>query len=544
MLPTQIGNYQIVTQLGHGGMARALLAIRLGRGGFQKLFVIKQLSAHLSTNDEYIKMFLDEARLAALLNHPNVVQTHEIGEDGDAPYISMEYLEGQSLGRVKQKVDSTQGVVLSLGFYVRVIMEVLLGLHYAHELTDLHGNSLSLVHRDISPENIFITYDGQVKLLDFGIAKVSGTGDTDAGVPKGKIAYMAPEQVMSKTLDRRTDLFSMGVLLWEAVTGQPFLSCNEPGSVTFFNRVEGNWVSARGIKPDAPSALLEICDKAMALDPEERYGNAMEMRAALSDFVEQCEVPPAARSLGQLVTSLFNVERAKVREMVANTIGNYEQREIDYVVNRPEAHTDNSAMQLTTLDGVGNADIHHLESEFLPPDIEQDEIVLEMELPSKPPISVQKLPEIPSEGAPTWDVGVNAGSDVGVSTVALLVSEGTGAKKTGVLEFLANNIRHRFALAIAFSLVVGFMIMSPIASSREAGMYDQSIAELSDAYTTANTAIAWDNLQHKVKETEERLRTLRFSLVVTSLLIWLVISASLAFLLLRVVDWQRWETAG
>ncbi|MBL4636312.1 MAG: serine/threonine protein kinase [Kofleriaceae bacterium] len=325
MLPKKIGNYRVVTQLGQGGMARALLAIRLGQGGFQKLFVVKQLRVDLCDDPEYIEMFLDEARLAALLNHPNVVQTHEIGEDTNSHYISMEYLEGQSLGRIWQKVVRAQGLEFPLCLSVRVISEVLLGLHYAHELTDLGGNALSLVHRDISPGNIFITYDGQVKLLDFGIAKISGRGNTKIGVLKGKLSYMAPEQAMNATLDRRTDIFAMGVLLWEAIAGRQLVPRSETEPVTFHNRMEGGWESIRSVKPEAPSELLLICEKAMAVDPNDRYTDAKEMRVALLDYLANSDEKQSAESLGQLVAGLFKTERAKVAQAVTDTIASEKQ---------------------------------------------------------------------------------------------------------------------------------------------------------------------------------------------------------------------------
>lgn len=302
-------------------MARALLAIRIGQGGFQKLFVVKQLRVDLCDDPEYIEMFLNEARLAALLNHPNVVQTHEIGEDTSSHYISMEYLEGQPLGRIWQKVfREKRGFPLEQS--VRVLSEVLSGLHHAHELTDLHGNALSLVHRDISPGNVFITYAGQVKLLDFGIAKTSASGNTEIGVLKGKLSYMAPEQAKNEGLDRRTDIFAIGVLLWEAIAGRRLVPRSEVEPVTFHNRIAGNWESIREVKPDAPSELVLICERAMAVEPEDRYQTAKEMRAALVEYLKYSDGDQSAESLGKLVAELFEGDRAKVAKAVTDTIAN------------------------------------------------------------------------------------------------------------------------------------------------------------------------------------------------------------------------------
>ncbi len=351
MLPKKVGQYRVIAQLGQGGMARALLALHQGEGGFQKLFVVKQLRVDLCDDPEYIEMFLDEARLAALLNHPNVVQTHEIGEDTDSYYILMEFLEGQSFGRIQQKFLSTQGRRFPLSHSVHVISEVLLGLHYAHELADLHGNALSLVHRDISPDNIFITYDGQVKLLDFGIAKVNDRGNTKVGILKGKLSYMAPEQAMNHSLDCRTDVFAMGVLLWEAIAGRQLVPRNEPEQVTFHHRVQGSWKSIHSVSPDAPSTLLKICDKAMALDPDERFQNAKGMRVALLDYLRNREESQCAESLGQLVGGTFKTERETVTKAITDTIAS-EQRFATNVGESSDAPTEsigNIATALTTI---------------------------------------------------------------------------------------------------------------------------------------------------------------------------------------------------
>lgn len=299
-------------------MARALLALRLGQGGFRKLFVIKQLRLDLCNDPSYIEMFLTEARLAALLNHPNVVQTHEIGEDVNSHYICMEYLEGQNLSRVWTKALRKTSALPPLEMSIWVLSQVLLGLHYTHELTDLNGKSLSLVHRDISPGNIFVTYGGQVKLLDFGIAKVAGGDQTQVGVLKGKLSYMAPEQAQSKDLDGRTDIFAIGVMLWEAIAGKKLVPRNEPQVMTLQNRLKGNWPSIDTVKPDTPKALVAICNKAMAVDPNDRYATAKEMRAALLESGVLGST--GSDSVGPYVSGLFKNEKAEVDKAVGEAI--------------------------------------------------------------------------------------------------------------------------------------------------------------------------------------------------------------------------------
>jgi eukaryotic-like serine/threonine-protein kinase len=213
------GRYQLITKLGHGGMARVLLMVARGRSGVSKLLVVKELLAEIKEDPEFLAMFLDEARLAARLNHPNVVQTYEVSEDGPTPVIVMEYLEGQSLAAVLNRIGRAQ---MPLQLHLHILLQALTGLHYAHELRDFDGTPLGVVHRDVSPQNIFVTYEGQVKLVDFGIAKASSSsGRTRTGVFKGKVAYASPEQTASSTVDRRSDVFAVGVMRWRSDASPP-----------------------------------------------------------------------------------------------------------------------------------------------------------------------------------------------------------------------------------------------------------------------------------------------------------------------------------
>jgi eukaryotic-like serine/threonine-protein kinase len=215
------GKYKLLARLGQGGMAEVFLAVAFGPSGFNKLLVIKRLRPELAEDSAYLSMFLDEARLAARLNHPNVVQANDVGSIDGQHYLSMEYLDGQPLNRLFT-VARTQGLQPTAA-YLRLVSDTLAGLHYAHELADYDGTPLNVVHRDVSPHNVFITYDGQVKLVDFGVAKAATHAQrTSTGVVKGKISYMAPEQALSVAVDRRADIFSVGVILWELVTGQRF----------------------------------------------------------------------------------------------------------------------------------------------------------------------------------------------------------------------------------------------------------------------------------------------------------------------------------
>jgi serine/threonine protein kinase len=200
--------YRLCGRLGGGGQADVFLALTSGPLGFSKLVVIKRLRSEMLQQPELVAMFLDEARLAARLNHPNVVQTYEVAE-GDPHFIAMEYLEGQPLSKMRQSLAAPS---LGAGAWLRIVADALAGLHYAHELCDFDGSPLGVVHRDVSPHNIFVTYDGQVKLVDFGVAKATlNSVRTEAGAIKGKASYMAPEQVLGRA-DRRSDVFAMGAV--------------------------------------------------------------------------------------------------------------------------------------------------------------------------------------------------------------------------------------------------------------------------------------------------------------------------------------------
>src|SRR5688572_12394439 len=202
-------------------MADVYLAKMIGKSDFAKLAVVKRLKLNDAEDMEVAKMFADEARLSARLNHPNIVQTFEVGEDTEGPYLVMEYLEGQPLSRLRSR-SRRRGTPLPRTIGLHVLEEALTALSYAHQLCDHDGEPLRVVHRDVSPENILVTYAGTTKLVDFGVAKTANSSThTRAGVLKGKIAYMAPEQARSDTsLDARADVFAAGLILWEILAGK------------------------------------------------------------------------------------------------------------------------------------------------------------------------------------------------------------------------------------------------------------------------------------------------------------------------------------
>jgi serine/threonine-protein kinase len=306
---TNLGKYRVIAELGHGGMADVYLAVVRGPVGFNKLQVIKQLRPHLAENPEFLDMFLDEARLAARLNHPNVVQTNEVVEENNRYFIAMEYLDGQSFDRVLRRAQKDTRLTLSMR--VRVLADVLAGLQHAHELADFDGTPLKVVHRDVTPHNVFVTYEGQVKVVDFGIAKAANcSAETRTGVLKGKVAFMAPEQARGDEVDCRADVFSVGLMLWECISGQrPWKGLTD---IQILSRL----ALVRTVKADVPPELERICSKATAVQPFERYSSAAEMQAELERYLDALPNRPTTRELGNLVSEMFQDKRTEIRALV------------------------------------------------------------------------------------------------------------------------------------------------------------------------------------------------------------------------------------
>lgn len=278
--PQPFGKYTLLGRLGTGGMADALLAMLHGAMGFQKPVVLKRMHASLGRDSHFVKMFLDEARLAARLGHANVVATSEVGECDGHYFIAMDYLEGVSLDRIARKYIH-DGREVPLGLLLRVLCDCLDGLHYAHELRDYDGAPLGVVHRDVTPSNLFVTSSGVAKVLDFGIAKASTQDEaTRTGMLKGKLAYMSPEQFYDAPIDRRSDVWSMGVVVWEMVTGRRlFKGAND--AQTYRNIMGAEVPPVGSYRRDAPAALDAVIARALARDREQRYQSAEEMRRGL-----------------------------------------------------------------------------------------------------------------------------------------------------------------------------------------------------------------------------------------------------------------------
>ncbi|HEY2512358.1 MAG TPA: serine/threonine-protein kinase [Polyangiaceae bacterium] len=313
-----LGKYQLFARLGSGGQADVYLAVSRGPMRFDKLVVLKCLKFDVAHQSELVTMFLDEARLAARLNHPNVVQTFEVDQDRGVYFIAMEYLEGQPLSRVLRAPGIRESVTHPMWAYL--VAEALTGLHYAHELCDYDGTPLGIVHRDLSPHNLFVGYDGTVKLVDFGIAKASlNATRTETGVVKGKASYMAPEQAYGAEVDRRADIFAMGIVLWEAVTGKRLFE-GEP--LTILNRLVHEPIPRASSVCKVAPELDAVIARALEKKPEDRYPTAEAMHEALDAYAAASGGVVRGPLVAKVMTTTFQELRDSVQAQVQAHMAN------------------------------------------------------------------------------------------------------------------------------------------------------------------------------------------------------------------------------
>jgi serine/threonine-protein kinase len=307
-----LGRYRVVDEIGIGGMASVHLGRMDGPGGFQKWVAIKRIHAHLIEDDSFVQMFLDEARVAARISHPNVATVFELGKHDDSYWIAMEYLHGEPLRELMRRTEEI-GSVMPPEIACRIIADAAEGLHAAHELTGKNGERLNLVHRDVTPHNLFVTYDGTTKVVDFGIAKFSSRmSSTRAGTLKGKLAYMSPEQVHGEQIDRRTDIFALGVVLWELTTGQRLFRM-ESDLDTLAKVQECNVQRPSTLVRGYPIDLEKIVMKALSKNRGERFKTAREFSRALQGLLMRRGLFIASDEVAGYVQSIFS-ERIQKRE--------------------------------------------------------------------------------------------------------------------------------------------------------------------------------------------------------------------------------------
>src|SRR5215471_4857400 len=313
----QPGTYRDVVALGRGGMGDVHLMVGADSQHQKKLFVIKRLREAFASEPDFLKTFLEEARIAADLHHTNIARTEEVGFDGRHHFVAREYLDGLPLSELVRRAAPTGG--LPLAIQLRILSDALAGLHHAHEQRGSDGACLDIVHRDFSPSNLFVLYDGSVKIVDFGIAKTAYNGRTKADVFKGKIQYVAPEQYASRPVDRRTDIYSAGVILWEAATQQRMWS--GLGDLTVAQRVAaGDIPLPSSIEPGVPKRLEAICMRALSLRPEDRFATAAEFRAEIEWFLQELGEPLSAKAVGRFVAGISTELRSRLHRLVTDQV--------------------------------------------------------------------------------------------------------------------------------------------------------------------------------------------------------------------------------
>jgi eukaryotic-like serine/threonine-protein kinase len=313
-----IGRYQLLARLASGGMAEIYLARQTGIGGFEKLVVVKRILPHLAKEKTFVEMFLDEAVIAAQLNHPNIVQIYDLGQADENYYIAMEYLEGESLGHLASE-GTRIAKPLPPGLAAGIVAQICDGLAYAHTFEDEQGQALGIVHRDISPHNVIILISGMVKVVDFGIAKAATKAhQTKVGTLKGKLAYMSPEQCMGSKVDARSDIFSLGVVLWELLTRKRLFKRDvEPAMIRAI--MDEPIPKVNEVRADVPASLADIADRALNKKPEDRFQSSAEMAIALRNFLKTESGEAGASQIADYMHQVLG-DKARTKKHVLDEI--------------------------------------------------------------------------------------------------------------------------------------------------------------------------------------------------------------------------------
>jgi len=341
--PVKFGKYYLLEKIATGGMAELFRAKLTGAEGFEKLIAIKKILQHLNSEDKLVSSFIDEAKLAALLHHPNIVQVYDFGYMNETYYIAMEYLFGKDLRfTIKRTIEKSISIDFEISLYI--VSQLLSGLDYAHSLKDFSGNPLKIIHRDIGPQNIFITYDGQVKIIDFGIAKAA-TQDTNTqiGTIKGKVSYMSPEQANGDVVDHRSDIFSAGIVLYELLTlrkmyeGDTFQVLAKARNASF--------EPIENINPNYPKSIYGILTKALEKNPDRRYQSAESMLQDIDSFMVENSIRLYQKDLSSFMKYLFDEENEdfKTQTIVdANLFGVPHNEDNNSTIITADEHTKNN----------------------------------------------------------------------------------------------------------------------------------------------------------------------------------------------------------
>jgi serine/threonine protein kinase len=315
-----LGKYRLLARLGTGGMAEVLLGRLDGPAGFSKHFAIKRMRPELTAHREFVDLFLEEARTASLLAHPNICQVNELYSAGGDYFMVLEYLEGVPVSSVLVKALS-HPTALPVQFLVGIVQQACEGLHYAHEMADERGQPYQIIHRDISPPNLFVTVDGVVKVLDFGISKSRDSlVKTLTGQIRGKFSYMSPEQLRGEKLDRRSDVFSLGIVLFELLTGRRLF--RRKSRLEVFKAIVKEPIPSAGEwRSDLPSDLVSVLEHALARERDRRFDSARAFGEALAGSIRSIGGPTSAHAIGARVRAEFHGELDARRQLLLTPPG-------------------------------------------------------------------------------------------------------------------------------------------------------------------------------------------------------------------------------
>ena len=317
-MPTPFGKYMLLKQIAVGGMAEVYLARQNGPEGFEKECVIKRILPALAADQQFVEMFLDEARIAARLSHPNIVQLFDLGKMGEKDYfLAMEHVPGVDLQRVLENEGRHKRRV-PLAIALRILSNVAEGLDHAHRATDGRGAALGIVHRDVTPSNVIVSFDGIAKVLDFGIAKaVAKTWRTEVGVVKGKIPYMSPEQVRGEQLDARSDLFSLGGVLYEITTGKKPFEGGNPAEIAM-NILHHEPAAPSTLVPNFPPHLEAILQRCLAKDRDQRYASGRELQVAIDELLVANGIRCTSHEVASYIEQIFpGLRQSRTEETAA-----------------------------------------------------------------------------------------------------------------------------------------------------------------------------------------------------------------------------------
>lgn len=320
---TRLGPYELLTCLAAGGMAEIYVARRGDEP--ERLLIVKRMLPQFSNNPAFVEMFFDEGRTVSLLHHRNVVRMHYFGFEGDTPYLAMEYLHGVDVRSIL-RATMHEGGQLPQALALSIMIDVCAGLHHAHEARSLDGQPLEIVHRDVSPQNVIVTFDGEIKLIDFGIARSRGRAhETKAGALKGKIPYMAPEQIRNGPMDRRTDVYAAGVMLYELLTYQrPYVvedGQSPQGEFSLMLAIVGHQIARpRSICPTLPESLERITLRALAARPADRYQSAAAMQAELEHAARELGLLPGGNDLATFLRETFPEDAKEWRPSATSSV--------------------------------------------------------------------------------------------------------------------------------------------------------------------------------------------------------------------------------